>query len=257
MPALELLLFTTDADYVRAASAAGVPVVVDWETAGKQKRQRGRDTQIGLDTFDDLVRVRAASTAPVIVRVHGPGPRTAEEVKRAIEGGADELLLPMVTTPAQVAAVIDQVAGRCDIGILIETQEAVAFAEELGRLPISRAYVGLNDLAIDRRSGSIFAPLVDGTLDRLRTRFTCSFGFGGLTLPDRGAPVPCRILIAEMARLRCGFSVLRRSFMRDVPPGQMAFAVDEIRAAYGSARKAPAQAANAELEQLANAAAPG
>jgi hypothetical protein len=42
------------------------------------------------------------------------------------------------------------------------------------------------------------------------------FGFGGLTLPDRGAPVPCRLLIAEMARISARFSFLRRSFLRDI-----------------------------------------
>ena len=77
-------------------------------------------------------------------------------------------------------------------------------------------YVGLNDLAIERRSASIFEAITDGTVDRLREIFSVPFGFGGLTLPDRGHPVPCRLLINEMVRLNCHFSFLRRSFHRDI-----------------------------------------
>lgn len=254
---LELLLFSANEDYAAAAADAGVGIVLDWETAGKHERQRGRDTQIATDTFDDLVRVRGLTTSTVVVRIHGPGPRTAVEVERAIEGGADEILLPMVRSPAQVEGVLARVDGRCEVGILVETEDAVAAAGALGRLPISRAYVGLNDLAIDRRTRSIFAPVVDGTLDQLRTCFACPFGFGGLTLPDRGAPVPCGVLLSEMARLACGFGVLRRSFLRDVPPADLPAAAERIRAAYAEALENPARSGRAELESLADAAAPG
>ena len=254
---LELLLFSADPAYVGAASDAGVSLVVDWETAGKRERQRGRDTQIAGETFDDLLRVRAATSAPVAVRVHGPGPRTVAEVEQAIEGGADEILLPMVRTPAQVEAVLARVDGRCTVGILIETVDAVASAADLGTLPVSRAYVGLNDLSIELGNSSIFVPLVDGTLDRLRAALPCRFGFGGLTVPDRGAPVPSRILIGEMARVGCEFGVLRRSFVRDVPATEMATAAGRIRAAYDAALESPAPPAQAELELLADAAAPG
>jgi hypothetical protein len=64
-------------------------------------------------------------------------------------------------------------------------------------------------------------------------------------------------LIAEMARLRCDFGVLRRSFLRDVPAHQLSAAVDRIRAAYQAALEAPSSAAREELELIADAAAPG
>jgi hypothetical protein len=55
--------------------------------------------------------------------------------------------------------------------------------------------------------------------------------FGGLTLPGRGSPIPSRLLIAETARLRCDFGVLRRSFLADVPPARAIEASAEIRRA--------------------------
>ena len=143
-------------------------------------------------------------------------PLDPREIEEAVAGGADEVLLPMVRGPEEVLEAIRIAAGRCGVGILVETRDAVRRAAELARLPISRAYVGLNDLSIERKSRSIFEPLVDGLVDGIRPLFRVPFGLAGLTLPDGGRPIPCRLLISEMARLACAFSFLRRSWRRDV-----------------------------------------
>jgi len=101
------------------------------------------------------------------------------------------------------------------LGIFVETSDALAIAGDLGRLPISRVYVGLNDLSIDRRTKSIFTALADGTIDRIRQHFAMPFGLGGATLPERGHPVPNRLLTGEIARLDCSYTFLRRSFLAD------------------------------------------
>ncbi len=212
----ELLLFSTDCDLVQRAVSAGVSaIVVDWERAGKERRQSQADTQINADTLDDLRRVRAATSATVICRINGPGLTSKQEIERAIDAGADELLLPMVRSPEDVNAVLRQVGSRCRVGIMLETVEAVAQARDLGRLPLARTYVGLNDLGLQRGTPNIFTALVDGTVEGVRGFFECPFGVAELTLPELGAPIPCRLLIGETARLKCGFSVLRRSFLRD------------------------------------------
>jgi citrate lyase beta subunit len=176
----QLLLFSTDEAYLPALEAgAFAAIVVDLESAEKHERQRGRDTQIAGDTHADLERVRAATRGRIICRINGPGADTTGEVEPAIQGGADELLLPMIRTAAEVEKVLELVNGHCDFGILVETEAAVAAAEQLAELPLARVYVGLNDLSIDRGSPSIFEPLVDGTLDDLRATFTCPFGSAG------------------------------------------------------------------------------
>ncbi len=124
---------------------------------------------------------------------------------------------------------IGHVNGRCGVGMLLETCEAVVGAADFARLPLSRVYVGLNDLAIARRSANIFEAVADGTVDRLRPLFTVPFGFGGLTLPDAGHPIPCRLLMAEMTRLECTFSFLRRSFRRDTQGRPLADALAAMR----------------------------
>ena len=232
----ELLLFVASAEVAAAAAEAGINgVVVDWECRGKHDRQAGFDTQINQQTIRDLRSVRNATDIGVICRINGYGPWTSEEVESAISEGADEILLPMARHPDEAERTIALAAGRCKVGILIETVRAVQDVRAFARLPVARAYVGLNDLAIDRGTENLFAALTDGTVEDVRRPFMAPFGFGGLTVPDRGSPVPCALLIAEMVRLRCGFSFLRRSFLRDVPIDEFPSGVRRIRAAIAAA----------------------
>ncbi|SNR69020.1 aldolase/citrate lyase family protein [Blastococcus mobilis] len=214
---MDLFLFTVDPGWgadVVAAGAAGI--VVDWERRGKARRQLGEGTQINADTPDDLARMRAATDGRLLCRINGHGPWTGDEVDEAIARGADEILLPMVRTPDEVDRTLDLVAGRCGLGILIETQDAVDRARQLALRPLSRIYVGLNDLRIDRRSVELFRPLVDGTVDDVRAEVAQPFGVGGLTLPESGFPVPSGLLAAELVRLGTDFTFLRRSFTADM-----------------------------------------
>lgn len=214
---MDLLVFTVDPSVARAVGQVdGVGVIVDWERRGKARRQAGEGTQINGDTPADLAAVRAATDARVVCRVNGPGRWTRAEVELAVALGADEVLVPMVRRAGDVHEALEAAAGRCGVGVLVETRDAVASAAQIANLPLSRVYVGLNDLRIDRGSTDLFAPLVDGTVDAVRAATgTVPFGVGGLTLPDRGAPVPSRLLAGELARLDASFTFLRRSFHAD------------------------------------------
>jgi HpcH/HpaI aldolase/citrate lyase family len=249
-----LYLFAREPELVTRAVAAGVDgVIVDWERRGKEERQAGADTEIREDTPADLAAVRATTRAPVLCRVDGPGRGFDAEIERAVELGADEVLLPMVRSPDEVEEALDRVSGRCGLGILVETEAAVGCAESLARLPLTRVYFGLNDFAIERGSASIFEALVDGTVERVRRCFDVPFGVAGLTLPELGSPVPCRLLIGEMARLGCEFSFLRRSFLRDVDRDAMVPAVAEIRAGIELARGRAPEAVERDSAELSAA----
>jgi hypothetical protein len=214
---VDLFLFTVDPRRGRDVVSAGAAgIVVDWERRGKARRQAGEGTQINGDTLDDLVAMRAATPGRLLCRINGHGPWTGGEVADAVAAGADEILLPMVRTTDEVDATLDLVAGRCGLGILIETQDAVDRAAALAARPLSRVYVGLNDLRIDRRSDSLFAPLVDGTVDGVRAVVHRPFGVAGLTLPGGGFPVPGDLLAAELVRTGADFTFLRRAFTADM-----------------------------------------
>ncbi len=250
---IDALVFSTDPVFAGAAVQAGAAgVIVDWERRGKRERQAGFDTQVNADTADDLTRVRAATAGPVLCRVNGWGPGSEEEIDLALALGADELLLPMVRRPEEVDAALAAVADRCRLGILVETTEAVRRAGELLRRPVSRVYVGLNDLMIDRGDRTVFAALVDGTVDRVRaaTPAGLPFGVAGLTLPERGHPVPCRLVAAELARLDASFTFLRRSFHSDVAGRDLAVELPRVVGAVADARRRPAHQQAADRAEL-------
>jgi hypothetical protein len=253
-PPFDLFLFSTDPVTIRTALPGGLAgVVVDWERRGKRERQAGVDTQIGTDTREDLQRVRAATQARILCRIEGFGPTTEDDVEAAANGGADEVLLPMVRGPSEVEAVLEQVRGRMGVGILVETVDALRTLEDLSRLPCSRVYVGLNDLAIGRRSGNLFEAIADGTVASIRRHFRVPFGFAGLTLPGAGYPIPCRLVLGEMARLACGFSFLRRSFHRDVRGRDSAAAIASILSAFDAAGRRPPERIRMDAMELQEA----
>lgn len=213
----DLFLFSVDPLQVQTAAAAGINgTIVDWEYKGKEERQKEADTEINQHTLKDLRAVRSATSKKVICRINRFSSETKKEIENAIDAGADEILLPMVANPDEVEAVLSCAANRLGVGILIETPQAVQWAPKLGAFPLSRVFIGLNDLAIARGVRNIFLPLIDGTVERIRPYFKAPFGWGGMTLPGLGEPIPCELLVYEMIRLDCQFTFLRRSFLKDV-----------------------------------------
>ena len=252
---IQLFAFSTGPDFARRIVDAGASgVVVDWENRGKRTRQAGAETQVNADTPDDLAKVRAATGGRVLCRVNGWGPWTAAEIDLAVSLGADEVLLPMVRRPAEVDGARDAVAGRCGLAILVETTDAVRQAEELLRRPLCRVYVGLNDLMIDRGARSLFAPLVDGTVERVSATAAAAgipFGVAGLTLPEAGRPVPCRLLLGALTSLGASFTFLRRSFHADIAGREVAQEVPRILDALDAARRRSDDKVAADRAELA------
>jgi 2-keto-3-deoxy-L-rhamnonate aldolase RhmA len=250
-PDFQLLLFSTHVPFVIAAVSAGVDgIVIDWERLGKHERQAGADTQIGGDTLEDLQRVRASTDALIVCRLNAFSPTTIVEVEAAAQADADEVLLPMVRSPDEVKAVLDYAAGRSRVGIMVETVAAVERVKALTSLPISRVLIGLNDLAIERNSGSIFAAVADGTVEKICRAVTAPVAFGALTIPSEGRPIPCRLLIAEMMRLHCGFGILRRSFHRDIQGRDVAVEIPRLRSSLEDARRRAPHAIERDHQHL-------
>jgi 2-keto-3-deoxy-L-rhamnonate aldolase RhmA len=252
-PDLELFLFTQDVGLATRAVSAGVDgIVIDWERRGKHVRQHGADTEVNEDTVDDLRRIRAAVHTPVLCRINAVARETSREIEAAVDAGADEVLVPMIRRPEEVELALELAAGRLGVGILVETVDAVDCVQALGRLPVSRVFVGLNDLAIERHSPSIFSAVLDGTVERIRSAFSAPFGVAGMTVPDAGDPIPSRLLTGELVRLRCSFTFLRRSFRRDIVGRSIEHEVPRMREALQQATLRSPIDVSAEREELAD-----
>ena len=214
----ELFLFHTNIDFDELCIENGIHgLVVDLERRGKIDRQQGFPTQINTNSTEDITEVKLKTEAYIICRINGVNSKTAEEVKRVIDAGADEILIPMIRTAAEIDYVLKLADGCCSVSAMIETVDAVKIAAALDDYPLKRIYIGLTDLWIERGSPHIFCALSDGIVSLVRQHLpTSEFGFAGLTLPDKGKPLPCIHLINEMTLLDCSFSFLRRSFIADI-----------------------------------------
>lgn len=249
--AFQLFLFSAEPATIEPAVAAGVAgVVVDWERVGKRHRQAGADTQIGEDTPQDLRRVRARTAAPILCRIDNAPELIPGQIDEAVAAGADEILLPMVRSADEVEAALERANGRIGVGILIETRAALDDVAQLAALPLTRVYVGLNDLAIERGTVNIFEPLVDGTVDEIRRNFSVPFGLAGLTVVDRGTPIQCRLVVSELIRLGCSFSFLRRSYHADIRGRDPLREIPRLLQALEDARHRPPDQIESDREQL-------
>lgn len=241
---MDLFVFSTSGPAVADLVAGGATgAIVDWERRGKARRQLGEDTQINHDTPRDLRIVRSATAATVICRINPVGRSTAAEVERAVALGADELLVPMLRCVDQLDRVVDLADGRCGVAAMIETQDAVDTVDALVSRPLTRVYVGLNDLRIDRATrtsqpAGLFVPMIDGTVEHVRARVAAAghpFGVAGLTRPGAGHPIPSALLAAEMTRIGVDFTFLRRSFHADTADRDPASEVQRIHAGLAAA----------------------
>lgn len=217
MHPIDLYAFYRPGVDLHSFAQAGISgLVIDWESKNKSLRQAGFDTEVNLHTLRDLEEACRFPSLPVLCRINGPGQYNHEEVELAVLAGVKEIILPMVRKPEEVEALLDLIGGRCQVALMIETEEAVQNAHLLSHLPLSRVYVGFNDLCIDRKARNLFEPLIDGTLEHLRGEFRIPLGYAGLTHAASGSPIPCHLLIYKMMSLGCNFSFLRRSFYRDL-----------------------------------------
>lgn len=234
---LMLFLFTTDPDFAATAEMSGVDsIIIDWENHNKKSRQLDYSTEINFDTPEDVARIASQVQIPVTVRINSLGLHTKFEIEEAIKNGAKIIMLPMASDAREVQEFIDLVDGRAKTIIQIETQRLVEDCDKLKFLPWDYAYIGLNDLMVSPRDNYIWNALLDGTVSHIyQTLANKDVGFGGVTVVTGGYPIPFIELLAEMSRLGCKLSFLRRSFKKDIQGRDMVAEIQAIRYAWQAA----------------------
>lgn len=213
----QLIAFYSDTQTLDELIDAGIDgIVIDWENKGKSNRQNHYNTQISIHDSTDLEAVAKKNISKIICRINGPEYWSKDEINNAIGLGATELLVPMIKSEEEVDYVLNIVSSRVKVGVMLETNKALAIAKQLNEMDVHRFFVGLNDLAIERASRNLFLPLVDGTIDELRPKISKRFGIAGLTHPNSGEPIPCNYLIKQMKHYQASFGFLRRTFYKDL-----------------------------------------
>ena len=221
--ALKLMYITNRPEIAQIAETAGVDrIFVDLEYIGKAERQGGMDTVQSHHTLDDVKRIsEAITTAELLVRVNPIHDATEEyisseeEIDKAIENGADIIMLPFFKKTDEVKRFLSAVNKRAKTMLLFETPEAVRIADEVLLIDgIDSVHIGLNDLSIGYGKKFMFELLTDGTVERLCNKFrekNIQYGFGGIASLGKGM-VPAEMIIKEHYRLGSTCAILSRSF---------------------------------------------
>lgn len=214
-------------------------ILLDYDIDGKIARQRtakkllGHTTTISQGDSGLLRDAVALNFAPVLVRLgrYQPG-RTEELMRRLQDQGVVGFLLSMVEHESEIDRARVALDSGIPIGAMIETAAALTRIDKLRASGLDFAFVGLVDLALQRGTTSIFAPLIDGTIaDLAESLDGLPFGFGAATVVGGGAPIPNRLLLGNMLSRKASYTLLRSAFYRDVAGLDAAESLGEIRQA--------------------------
>ena len=245
---LNLMYITNRPEVAKIAEKAGVDwIFVDMEFIGKDDRQGGLDTVQNHHTIEDIKNIKSAVTkAKVLVRVnpihkgHHGYMDSCEEIERAIEAGADIVMLPFFHSVQEVKVFVRFVREgneRCNrqakVCLLLETPEAAILLDEIMNVPgIDMIHIGLNDLHLAMGMKFMFQLLTDGIVEQLANKIRAKgipFGFGGIASLHSGA-LPGAYVLKEHYRLGSSMVIVGRSFCNT----NLITDLDEVRRIFNS-----------------------
>lgn len=215
--ALKLMYITNNENVAKIAEDSGVDwVFIDLEINGKEERQGHLDTVISRHNIADVKRIAGVlSKSKLLVRVNPIHEGSEREIDRVIADGADIVMLPFFRVREEVEAFVDQVGGRAQTCLLLETPQAVDNIDAILDVKgIDYVHIGLNDLHLGYGMKFMFELLADGTVEKLCNIFKAraiTYGFGGIAQLGQGA-LPAEHIIAEHYRLGSSMAILSRSF---------------------------------------------
>lgn len=237
------MILVSTPDQAVIAQKGGVDrIFYDLEYINKAARQIGRNTVISNNDINDIPAIKSVLTdSKLLVRTNPIHAYTRSEVDKAIEYGADILMLPMVTATEEVQQYVDYVNGRAKVCIMIETSQALARAKNFIKVDgVDEFFVGLNDLHISMKLAFMFELLSGGIVEYLADIFNEAgkpWGFGGIARIGEGT-LPAEKILAEHVRLGSQSVILSRTFKglldrsSDIQIGNFDEEIQKIRNAY-------------------------
>ena len=233
-----MILASTPEDAMSAQDAGVDRIFYDLEYIGKAERQRGRDTVKYHNDIDNVPEVRKVVTkSELLVRTNPIHAYTSSEVEKAIQYGADILMLPMAIDKHDVETYVELINGRAKVCIMIETAAAMARIDDILEVEgVDELFVGLNDLHISLGLNFMFEPLAGGLVDYIAEKCHkkgMPFGFGGIARIGDGM-LPADMILGEHVRLGSSSVILSRTFKGGDTPVAINFKteVDKVRSRF-------------------------
>lgn len=237
--AFNLMILTSEPNFAQEAQDAGIDrIFYDLEYINKAERQRGRNTVISQNNIDDIPKVRKVlNTSELLVRTNPIHAYSKDEINKAIDYGADILMLPMAMGHHEAEQYVDYIAGRAKVCIMIETAQAMARLDKILAVKgVDEIFIGLNDLHISLGLSFMFETLSGGLVEYIANKCNNTnmpFGFGGIARIGEGM-LPSDNILGEHIRLGSQSVILSRTFKGEVGTSgkysNLKVEVDKIRA---------------------------
>lgn len=218
---MKTMILDNDIENIKIYDHSGVSrIFIDLEINGKKERQGHLDTVISSHSLEDIKAVKPIlKNSELLVRVNPIFENSANEINKAIEYGADIIMLPMFKTVAEVKIFIDYVDKKVKTCLLLETSEALARIDDILEIEgIDEIHIGLNDLHLALGLDFMFELMGDGLVEYLAKKIKAKnipFGIGGVARMDEGM-LQGSIIIKEHIRLGSSMVILSRTFKRDL-----------------------------------------
>lgn len=216
---MNLMMITSSPEVASFIEQHGVSrVFMDQEVNGKAERQGHLDTHKAAHSFEDVAAVAAVLRhAELMVRLNPLHSLSKDEIVKAIDSGAQRLMLPMFTCRDDVEKFLALVDGKVPVTFLAETPQALVRISDWSPLlkpGYDEVHIGLNDLSLGMGLSFLFEPLAIRLLDfvaELLNRSGVTWGFGGMARIGQGE-LPAEILMGEHVRLGSEWVILSRAF---------------------------------------------
>jgi len=210
---MEYISITNDQKVAKYFEECGIDyIMVDLETLGKKKRQKGLNTVLSNHSIRDVKKIKdVLSTSKCLVRVNPINKRSSTEINKVIDNGADILMLPFFKRKEEVETFVNLVDNRADKFLLLETPQALTRVDEILALDgIDAVHIGLNDLSIGLGLDFLYEPFIGGLVEYLALKFKSKgmkFGIGGVSKLPKGENI-----LSEHVRLGSNMVILNRDF---------------------------------------------
>lgn len=217
MKHMKLMILAADPQSAMEAQSAGIDrIFYDLEWIGKAERQHGRNTVKSNNRIEDIPAVRnVLKESELLVRTNPIHAYSKNEIDKAIDFGADVLMLPMVMDQNDVEQYVDMINGRAKVCIMIETAAAMARLDKILAVSgVDELFIGLNDLHISMGLTFMFELLSGGLVEYIANKcnnVSMPFGFGGIARIGEG-DLPSDNILGEHVRLGSTSVILSRTF---------------------------------------------
>ena len=216
---MKYMYITNNPEMAVELQKIGVNIIwIDLEKNGKYERQKNIDSVKSNHTLDDIKKMSPfIKNSDLMVRINPIFENSKYEIDKAIEYGADIIMLPMFKTKEEIEIFFKFINNRCKTILLLETKEAVENLDEILTIKnIENIHIGLNDLSLSCGYKFMFEGLANGLVESICKKLhnrKITYGFGGIAQIGTGT-LPAELILSEHIRLGSNQVILSRSFSK-------------------------------------------